>query len=371
MNLAALSTEPLVSEAALYRRQVQEAYRPLRAAASLSLIGAVLTLLVLGESGDFARALYWFALASSVFVFRQFIAYRYELLGVANADPRKWALLLIAGNLLAGIQWGILGTVLFQSGDAYRQLFVIMVVISYVAGGIVPFAAVKWAHCALAIPAAIPTAIFAFFIADGPKWLPGTMALLLLFFVIYYGIDVHNRVLTRLRFELENQALLERLSSYNDELGSQNIELKHHSAVAERAEAAARHHAEVLASHVKQTLLPVIACDVDFNIVEWNEAARELLGYQAEEVIGDNMGELLFPEERRANTKPYLQRLFADRKPGMIEFPAIARDGQQIPVRYYITPIFSRDGKALRISVIIIESYGEPSSFRRRLPEAA
>jgi PAS domain S-box-containing protein len=371
LNRTLASPEPLVTAGELYRRQVVEVFRTLRQSAAFSFVGAVLTALVFTSAGDW-QVLWWFALASAVFAFRILIAYRFDREHAKEVDLARWARMLMVGNLFAGVQWGLLGTLLFPVADVHRQTFVMMVIVSYVAGGIIPFTALKWAHACLAIPAAFPPIIYVFFIANGVQWIAGGMALFLLFCVVYLAFGVHRRVVDRLRFELENRALLEKLSAYNDELGSQNIALKTRSEAVIRAEEQARRQADVLASHVQQTLLPVIACDPDFQIVEWNQAAKDLLGYSADEVMGDNMGELLFPEERRANIKPYLAKLFADRHPTMIEFPAVARDGQQIPVRYYLTPIYGEDGGPLRISVIIIESYGDPSSAHRRpLQEAA
>jgi PAS domain S-box-containing protein len=371
LNRTLASSEPLVTVGELYKRQIEEVYRTLRQSAAFSLVGAVLTSLVFTSAGEWL-VLWWLALAVSVFLFRLLIAYRFDRRSSDDIDLRRWANLIMAGNVIAGIQWGLLGTLLFPADDAHRQTFVMMVIVSYVAGGIIPFAALKWAHACLAIPASFPPIIYMFFIANGAQWIAGSMAMFLLFCVVYLAFDVHRRVAERLRFELENRALLAKMSAYTEELGSQNQALKNRSEAVTRAEELARRQADALASHVQQTLLPVITCDPDFQIVEWNHAAKDLLGYDAEEVMGDNMGELLFPEERRANIKPYLAKLFADRHPTMIEFPAVARDGQQIPVRYYVTPIYGEDGTPLRISVIIIESYGEPSSVhRRRLQEAA
>ena len=157
------------------------------------------------------------------------------------------------------------------------------------------------------------------------------------------------------------------MSAYNSELGNQNDELKTQSDAVIRSGQEARRQADALASHVQQTLLPVITCTPEFRIIEWNDAAEALLGYRASEVVGDSMGELLFPAERRTNIATYLQKLFRDKQPSMIEFPAVARDGQHVPVRYYVTPIFGDHGEALRISVIIIESYAELGVRRRRM----
>ena len=360
---------PLIDATALYRRQVQEAYASLQLSASISLFAAFLTLMVLGNTGDIKAGLYWFVYALAVFAFRFTLAARFQAFRRADVvfpANKIWEALLILGNILVGLQWGFLGTFLFNSIDIHRQLFIVLVVVSYVGSAMVPFTALKWAHPALAIPAAVPPTIYIFFMLGGTAWLSGTMALFFIGGMLYMGYPMHKRVVERLHYELENQALLERLSTYNIELDVQNNELKTRTNEVARTGEEARRQADALASHVQQTLLPVITCTPEFRIVEWNDAAEALLGYRALEVIGDNMGELLFPTERRANIGPYLHKLFRDKQPSMIEFPAVARDGQKIPVRYYVTPIFAEDGEPLRMSVIIIESYAEPGVRRRR-----
>lgn len=364
---------PLIEPTALYRRQVQEAYASLQLSASISLFAAFLTLMVLGNTGDLKAGLYWFAYALAVFAFRFTLATRFHLFKRADLTfpaTKIWEALLILGNILVGLQWGILGTFLFNSMDIHRQLFIVLVIVSYVGSAMVPFTALKWAHPALAIPAAVPPTIYIFFMLGGTAWLSGTMALFFIGCMLYMGYPMHKRVVERLRYELENKALLERLSAYNNELDLQNNELKTRTNEVARSGEEARRQADALASHVQQTLLPVITCTPEFRIVEWNDAAEALLGYREPEVIGDSMGELLFPSERRANIVPYLHKLFRDKQPSMIEFPAVARDGQEIPVRYYVTPIFGERGEPLRISVIIIESYAEPGVRRRRAPSA-
>ncbi len=360
---------PLIDPAMLYRRQVQEAYASLKLSASISLFAAVLTLMVLGHTGDFKAGLYWFAYACAIFIFRFTTASRFQSFkrnDVTFPGSKTWEALLILGNILVGLQWGMLGTLLFNSIDIHRQMFIVLVIVSYVGSAMVPFNSLKWAHAALAVPAAIPPTIYIFFTLGGTAWISGTMALFFIAGMLCMAYPMHKRVVERLSYELENHALLERLSAYNNELDHQNIELKTRTDAVLRSGEEARRQADALASHVQQTLLPVITCSPEFRIVEWNDAAEALLGYRATEVVGDNMGELLFPDERRTNIGPYLHKLFRDKQPSMIEFPAVARDGQKIPVRYYVTPIFGENGEPLRISVIIIESYVEQGVRRRR-----
>src|SRR5688500_18630436 len=95
--------------------QVEELYRFAGTAAGFSYFGALLTLGVLVDIGDIARGSVWFLWATAVTVFRftTLLGYRRREPG---SDPQAWGRLVIAGNLLAGIQWGVLGTLLFPPG---------------------------------------------------------------------------------------------------------------------------------------------------------------------------------------------------------------------------------------------------------------
>ena len=137
--------------------QVDELYRFAPTAAGFSYLGALLTLGVLIETGDTGRGAIWFLWATGVTLFRLMtvVAYRRRL---AGSDPEAWARLVIAANLLAGIQWGALGTLLFPEDYGYRQIYTIMVITCYIGGSLTAYASVRWAHEAMAIPATIPTA---------------------------------------------------------------------------------------------------------------------------------------------------------------------------------------------------------------------
>jgi PAS domain S-box-containing protein len=346
-----------LSKKQLKARQVTEAFRFAFPAAWFSYFGAVLTMWLLARTGDMQAGAIWFAGASLVLIFRVLTVRQYRRSLPGGGNPVRWEQLLTVGNLLAGIQWGTLGVLFFNTPDLFRQLFILLVIVSYVAGAIIPFAALRWTHLALTVPAAIPTTVYAFFIYAGPQWLPGAMALFFMWAVVYFGFKQHQNIAARLTLEIQNEALLHRLSAYNVRLGDENVQLKEQTHVVALAGEKARHEVHVLASHLEQTLLPVIECDPSLGIVEWNSAASSLLGYEVQEVRGNNMGLLLFPIERQGNIKPFLEKLFRERQPTMIEFPAMTKMGERVPARYYVTPIFAADGSPLRISVIITASY--------------
>src|SRR5438309_2322632 len=123
------------AEPRLRALQVDELYRLAPTAAALSYVGALLTLGVLIETGDSARGALWFLCATGVTVFRflAIVAYRRRR---PKSDTEAWARLMIAANLLAGVQWAALGTLLLPDASGYRQLFTLMVIVCFVSASI-------------------------------------------------------------------------------------------------------------------------------------------------------------------------------------------------------------------------------------------
>jgi PAS domain S-box-containing protein len=350
----------------LFSRQVDELFRFAASAVAFSYIGSVITLLVFYDTGDFGRGLYWFAYSTLVMLFRGGVVWRH-ISHSESHSPRFWSRLMIAGNFLAGIQWGLLGTVLYPSEPGYRELYSVMVIIAYVAGSIVAFSSVRWAHEALSIPAALPAAIYIpFFAAAKMHIWAGVMSLFFVCTVLYFSRKQHLLERSRLQTEMENEQLLDQISEANGQLGMRNEELRFRAEVVSRAQLEARRRANMLSTHVERTLLPVIECDREFAIVDWNEAARLTFGYSLVDVRGLNLGELLFLPERQGNIKPFVAKLFRDNQPTTVDQFAVTRTGQRIPARFYVTPVVGEDGTPLRIAVIVTEAYGDLDRARGR-----
>ena len=360
-----------VDPKALLVRQVEELYDAAPTVVIFSFVGSIITLAVLAQTGDLGRGLYWFAFSTFVMLIRGTAVWMYRQQAKPLADAAIWAQLIVVGNFLAGVQWGLLGTVLFSSANIYRELFTLMVIVGFVGGSVTPFAPVKWAHPALSIPAALPPVIYIFFIDGGAQWLPGIMAMFFIFTVIFFGLRHHQTVTKRLIVELRYKALLASMGESNSQLGHQNSELKYRTEIVKRAQLEASSNAAILARHVDRTLLPVIECDANFAVVSWNAAAAHVLGYGANEARGRNLGELLFPPERQVNIRAFIDKLFRDDKPAMIDIFAVTRTGQRIPVRFYVTPIMTEERMPLRIAVIITDAYAESSHRSTRTPAAA
>ena len=210
--------------------QVEELYLHAPASAAFSYFGALITLGVLIQTGDIARGTVWFVWATAVTLLRAIciVGYRRR---APESDPDAWGRLVVATNFLAGIQWGALGTLLFPQSSGYLQLFTLMVIICFVAGSITAYSAYRGAHEALSIPAALPTAIYIFFVQSGVHWYAGAMALFFCFTIVYFSLRLNRHMERGFRLQVERDDLMALTSILNEKLGRENKELAYKLAV--------------------------------------------------------------------------------------------------------------------------------------------
>jgi len=326
--------------------QVEELYRVAPTAAAYSYFGALLTLGVLIDIGDAKRGAIWFLWATGVTFLRAIVmvAYRRRRVG---ADPEIWARRVIAVNVLAGIQWGLLGTVLFPAGQPFQQLFALMVIICFVAGAVTAYAPVKGAHEALAVPAAIPTAIYLFFIESGPHWYAGILALFFCFTILYYASKLSKNMEDSFRLQIERDDLLALTELLNDKLERENRDLAHRVAVRGASVEIARERADRLEALFERCALPQIECDAAGNVIVVNAAAEKLFGIRAEDVAGRSLSTLLAVPESDVK-----QLAFAPHAE-IFEVDARARDGVRVACRASFTPLPRVEGRPPGFGVVL------------------
>ena len=326
--------------------QVDELYRLAPTAAAFSYFGALLTLGVLIETGDIGRGAVWFLWATGVTFFRfmTVVAYRRRAPG---SDPAAWGRLVIAANLLAGIQWGVLGTLLFPEQGSYRALFTIMVITCFVGGSLTAYSSVKGAHEALSIPATIPTAVNLFFVQEGVHWFAGMTALFFCFAIVYYARKLNRHVEERFRLEIERDDLLQLTALLNEKLERENKELAHRAAVRGMSVESARERAGRLETLFEHSPLPQLECDGAGKVLTVNLAAERLLGQRHEEIVGKPFAALL--------AGPYAQtKAFAGaHEPLSIELEVLGRGGDGVACTASFTPLPAREGRPPGFGVIL------------------
>lgn len=205
----------LVSPRDVEALQVAELFRNVPVGAASALFGTLLCTAVFMEDGLRDPQVVWLCYGIAVAAIRLGLSWLYHRgasLGL-ELDARDWARLAVLGNLLAGIQWGLLGTWIFPAEPGYRQSFAMMVITCFVGGSITAYAPVRWAHPALSIPATIPSTIYIFFMESGPHYTAGLTALFFSAMVLYYAFRETELVAQRLRADARIRRQLRHLES--------------------------------------------------------------------------------------------------------------------------------------------------------------
>jgi PAS domain S-box-containing protein len=334
-----------LSSARLTALQVEEIYGFAPSATAFSYFGALLTLGVLIEAGDIGRGAVWFLGATAVTFFRSTCIVAYRRRGV-DSDPHRWARLMIAANLLAGVQWGVLGTLLFPEGAVFLQLFTLMVIICFVAGSITAYAAVKGAHEALSIPATVPTSIYLFFVQGGAHWYEGVMALFFCFTIVFYARRLHRYLDRGFRMQIERDDLLALTGILNEKLERENRELAHRVAVRGVSVGSARERADRLEALFERSALPNFECDAAGYVVVSNPAAQRLFGLRPDQIAGRSLATFLAIPDFEVKS------LAAAPESETFDVEALPSDAR-IPCRATFTPLPEIDGRFPGFGVVL------------------
>ncbi|MGZ5039587.1 MAG: PAS domain S-box protein [Usitatibacter sp.] len=333
-------------EPRLARLQVEEIYGFAPSATAFSYFGALLTLGVLIGSGDIGRGAVWFLWATGVTFFRSTCIVAYRRRSV-DSDPVAWGRLMIAANFLAGVQWGVLGTLLFPEGPAYLQLFTLMVIICFVAGSVTAYAAVRGAHEALSIPATVPTAIYLFFVMDGVHWYAGLLAIFFCTTIIFYATKLHRHLEQGFRMQIERDDLITLTGMLNEKLERENRELAHRVAVRGVSAESARERADRLEALFERSALPQIECDAAGHVIVCNPAAERLFGLRLDQMAGKSLTTFLKIPETEISTLAHAPQA------EIFHVEAHTRDGGTVSCTASFTPFPEAPGRRPGFGVVL------------------
>lgn len=325
------------TEARLRALQVEELYRFAPTATASSYLAATLTLGVLIDTGDIGRGSVWFLHATVITFFRMACILSYQR-RPAGADPEPWARAMIAANVLAGLQWGALGTVLFPHESGYRQIFTVMMVASLVGGSLPAYSAVRWAHEALSIPAAVPMVVYVFFVHDGVHLFEGLAGLLFCASVLSFARRLNRYEEESFRLRIERDDLVALTGVLNDKLQAENRELAHRAAVRGVSVESARERAARLEALFEDSPLPQLECDARGRIITVNRAAERLFGEGHDALAGRPLAGLLHGPD----TEPRLRA--ALRHAGPIEIEVRGPAGERLACTAAVTPLPAAEG---------------------------
>lgn len=99
-----------------------------------------------------------------------------------------------------------------------------------------------------------------------------------------------------------------------------------------------------LRAHFNNAKIGVFYWTPDRTIIEVNETACQLFGYNADEMVGKKL-ELLVPEEDRARLGTLIERIMETQNSVNNRFENVKRDGSRIICEWYESPIFDANGE--------------------------
>lgn len=95
----------------------------------------------------------------------------------------------------------------------------------------------------------------------------------------------------------------------------------------------------------------IVSKTIDGTIISWNAGATDILGYEADEMIGQPITRII-PPELREEEKQILVRLRRGEKIWHYETIRLAKDGRRVDISLTVSPLFNQSGKVVGASKV-------------------
>ncbi len=122
-----------------------------------------------------------------------------------------------------------------------------------------------------------------------------------------------------------------------------------------RAEQALRESRQRVALHMQQTPLGVVECDLDLKITAWNPAAERILGWRAEEMIGQSVLGAIVPADRQEQVRALYARLTGTQDSIRNTNENLRKDGRTITCDWYNSPLVDADGRVIGFASLMLD----------------
>src|SRR3954470_9436333 len=96
----------------------------------------------------------------------------------------------------------------------------------------------------------------------------------------------------------------------------------------------------------------IVSKDLNGIVQSWNEAAEQIFGYTAEEIVGRSITTII-PADRRHEEVEILARVRRGERIDHFQTVRQRKDGRLIPVSVTISPILDADGRVIAASKIV------------------
>src|SRR5258708_8706019 len=106
-----------------------------------------------------------------------------------------------------------------------------------------------------------------------------------------------------------------------------------------------------LAAIVSSSDDAIVSKTLDGTITSWNAGATNILGYEADEMIGQPITRII-PPELHQEEKQILERLHRGERIRHYETIRLAKDGRRVDISLTVSPLFNQSGKVVGASKV-------------------
>src|SRR5262249_53839506 len=116
--------------------------------------------------------------------------------------------------------------------------------------------------------------------------------------------------------------------------------------------------------HLKQTLLGVIEWNTNFEVVEWNEGAEKIFGFNRGEVLGRHAS-LIVPKQAKEHVDRMWRDLLSQQGGTRSTNENLRKDGRIILCEWFNTPLVDSQGRVMAVASLV-----QDVTERKRAEEA-
>ncbi len=328
---------------------------------SFSLAGYLATLLVVFILGAILwqqlaqPALFaWFVVIALVTIGRYLLYKSFVYRSPPAAELRRWELRFLAGTVVTGLAWAVIGTALLPDSVHLAERYsVVMLVSLLVTGAVGYYAPHPYAYKITAFLGLVPVALMLGASGDRAQlFLSG--AILLLAAVLPFVHEKVNRALVdSLALRYERAELSSALGHERERLHQANEALADEMLGRLKAQQAELLAAQKLRMHVERTPLAVIEWDRDHRVTAWNPAAEAIFGFSEAQIAGRHATELIVPPAGRDAFVAMWTELEASKDGTKITLDNLTRGGRTIQCEWYNTPLVDPGGRVVGYASLV------------------
>ena len=326
-----------------------------------SLVGYLATLVVVFILGailwdDLARpALFaWFVAVSLVAVGRYLMYRAYLQAAPGPAQTTTWERRFLAGTVLAGLCWMMIGTLLLpEPTRVVQRLSVVMLVMLLMTGAVAYYAPHRYAYKITAFLGLVPLAATLGASGDRNQMFLSGVILLLAGGLPYVHALVHRSLVDSLSTRAARDALSDQLASERSRLQEANLALAEEMIGRLRAQEGELVAGQKLRMHFERTPLAVIEWDHQQRITAWNPAAEGIFGFSPEEARGKPLHHLLCSPAERPVAAAMCFDLLESRDGNKATLTNVTRGGRTIHCEWYNAPLVDTAGSGIGFASLV------------------